>query len=81
MLPANASPNARMIPAMFGEEAITATSATVTMLPSRLKNCSGIGLPFPSPTLFVVTSYLCPFFEPGQSFNVHVEFVVESFDP
>jgi hypothetical protein len=46
MLPAKASPNERTMLAVRGDETTTATSATVTMLPSRLKNRSGIVLPF-----------------------------------
>jgi hypothetical protein len=44
--PRNASPNARMIPEVRDDETTTATNATVTMLPKRLKNLSPIVLPF-----------------------------------
>lgn len=56
MLPANASPNARMMPDICGLDTITATSATVTMLPSKLKNWS--------PTAFVPSVSVVPFYVP-----------------
>lgn len=54
MLPANASPKERTMLAVRGDETTTATSATVTMLPSRLKNLSGIVLPLLVVYRFVV---------------------------
>lgn len=55
MLPANASPNARMIPDIWGLDTITATRATVTMLPNRLKNWSPTSL---APSVLAVPFYM-----------------------
>lgn len=68
MLPANASPNARMMPDICGLDTITATNATVTMLPSRLKNWS--------PTALVPSVSVVPFHVPIDSSVRPLRFVL-----
>lgn len=58
MLPEKASPNARTMPARRGLETTTATRATVTMLPMRLKTRSPMCLSFVESVAELIDSFV-----------------------